>query len=267
MKNSPQAALTTLRATRPLVHNITNYVVMNFTANALLALGASPVMAHAAEEVDEMVALSGALVINIGTLSTPWVSAMQQAMQTAARLGKPIILDPVGAGATSFRNQVLVQLLAQATPTVIRGNASEIRALAGLTGSTRGVDSTDSSLQSIEAARILHDRHGCVVSVSGAVDVVLDGKQVALIENGHSVMSQVTGMGCSASSVAAAFCAGGGSMFEAAVAAATTMGVCGEMAAERSTLPGSFQIHFLDALAEISPELLTEKAKIAWQEI
>eukprot|EP01034_Spumella_vulgaris_P014916 gene14916-19057_t len=151
MKFNLAENLTELRAKSPLVHNITNFVVMNYTANALLAIGASPVMAHAIEEVEDMVALAGALVINIGTLSPAWVEGMKRAMLAAVKFGKPIILDPVGAGATVYRNVTLTKLLNTASPALIRGNASEILALAGSNIQTKGVDSTASSTDSIQA--------------------------------------------------------------------------------------------------------------------
>ncbi|TLV00987.1 hydroxyethylthiazole kinase [Dyadobacter luticola] len=256
--------LQTLRSASPLVHNITNYVVMNYTANALLALGASPVMAHALEEVEEMVTIAGALVVNIGTLSSHWVEAMKLAMKTAAKLGKPIILDPVGAGATSYRNNVLAELLETAPPTIIRGNGSEILALAGASIKTKGVDSTVSSTDSIEAAYALSKKFGSVVSVSGAVDVIVKGNQAAYISNGVPLMTRVTGMGCSASAIAGAYGAVVKDPFEAAISAAATMGVCGELAFREAKSPGSFQIAFLDTLAEITPAHLTELAKIKY---
>lgn len=252
--------LAELRAQSPLVHNITNFVVMNYTANALLAIGASPVMAHAIEEVEDMVAIAGALVINIGTLSPLWVEGMKKAMLAAVKLSKPIILDPVGAGATPYRNQVLSELLTTASPTLIRGNASEILALAGANIQTKGVDSTASSTDSIQAAKLLSDQYGCVVSVSGATDVIVSGEKIAYVENGVSLMTRVTGMGCSASAIAGAFCAVQADAFQAAVSAAALMGVCGEKAFEKAKLPGSFQIAFLDALAEVTPEVLQRLA-------
>ena len=254
--------LETLRAQSPLVHNITNFVVMNFTANALLAIGASPVMAHAVEEVEDMVSIAGALVINIGTLSPQWVDGMKQAMKKAADLNKPIILDPVGAGATPYRNRVLTELLNIASPTIIRGNASEIMALAGSNIKTKGVDSTARSTDSLEAAVALSKRYGAVVSVSGATDVIVNGDKIAYVENGVALMTRITGMGCSASAIAGAFAAIEKDAFHAAVCAATMMGVCGELAYEKATLPGSFQIAFLDALSEINPEKLGELARI-----
>ncbi|GGM79077.1 hydroxyethylthiazole kinase [Dyadobacter beijingensis] len=257
-----EANLEKLRASAPLVHNITNFVVMNFTANALLAVGASPVMAHAAEEVEDMVTIAGALVVNIGTLSPQWVDGMKLAMKKAAESGTPIILDPVGAGATPYRNRVLAELLETAPPTIIRGNGSEILALAGASIQTKGVDSTADSTGSIGAAHALSERFGSVVSVSGAVDVIVQGNRTGWVSNGVPLMTKVTGMGCSATAIAGAFAAICADPFEAAVSAAATMGVCGELAYRNAKLPGSFQIAFLDTLADISPAHLAELSKI-----
>jgi hydroxyethylthiazole kinase len=262
MKFNLAKNLAIIRKESPLVHNITNFVVMNYTANALLAIGASPVMAHAIEEVEDMAAIAGALVINIGTLSPPWVEGMKKAIRAATKLGKPVILDPVGAGATSYRNEVLSELLAVASPTLIRGNGSEILALAGASIQTKGVDSTTISTDSIQAARLLSERYGCVVSVSGATDVIVSGNKVAYVKNGVPLMTRVTGMGCSASAIAAAFCAIQQDAFDAAVSAAVLMGVCGEKALEKAASPGSFQIAFLDALAEITSEMLERMARV-----
>jgi hydroxyethylthiazole kinase len=254
--------LAQLRAKSPLVHNITNFVVMNYTANALLAIGASPVMAHALEEVEDMVAIAGALVINIGTLSPVWVEGMKKAMIAAVKSGKPIILDPVGAGATAYRNATLSELLNTASPTLIRGNASEILALAGSNIQTKGVDSTANSTDSLQAARLLSQKYGCVVSVSGAVDVVVSGEKVAFVDNGVPLMTKITGMGCSASAIAGAFFAIQPNGFEAAVSAAAMMGVCGEKAFGIAQSPGSFQISFLDLLSELSPVEFAESAVV-----
>lgn len=260
-----QSNLEKLRASAPLVHNITNFVVMNFTANALLAVGASPVMAHAVEEVEDMVSIAGALVINIGTLSSHWVEGMKLAMKKAADLGKPIILDPVGAGATPYRNKVLTELLETVPPTIIRGNGSEILALAGANVQTKGVDSTTDSVDSIGAAQALSARFGSVVSVSGAVDVIVHGNRTGWVSNGVPLMTKVTGMGCSASAIAGAFAAVCNDPFEAAVSAAATMGVCGELAYRHAKLPGSFQIAFLDTLAEVSPAHLAELSRVKFE--
>jgi len=237
-----------VRDRAPLVLNITNYVVMNSTANALLAIGASPVMAHAVDEVEDMVALAGALVINIGTLSEPWVAAMLKAGRAAHRRRIPIVLDPVGCGATAYRTRTAQTLLNEVHPSIVRGNASEIRALAGAGGGARGVDSRQSPDEVLEDARLLSRNAGCVVSVSGAVDLVVDDARVAKIANGHPMMTRVTGMGCTASAVTGALAAVNPSSFDAASHAMVLMGVAGEMTVERAAGPGSFQMHFLDVL-------------------
>ena len=176
-----------IREEAPLVHNITNYVVMNTTANALLAIGASPVMAHAAEEVEEMVAMARALVLNIGTLSVPWIEAMFKAAQEARRRSIPVVLDPVGSGATKFRTEVAQRLLHVAPPAILRGNASEIRSLVYADGATKGVDSTHSPEETIESARALYERYGCIVSVSGATDIIIGAGTLIRVRNGDPV--------------------------------------------------------------------------------
>lgn len=251
-----------LRKTAPLVHNITNFVVMNNTANALLACGGSPIMAHACEEVDEMIQICGATVINIGTLDATTVPAMEQALVAAKRLGKPAVLDPVGAGATTFRNEVLHRLLETAPPAFIRGNASEIMSLAGSNVVTKGVDSTESSLNSLAPARGLSQQYGCVVCVSGGVDLVVCGAQTAYLHNGSPMMEKVTGMGCTASAILGAFAAVVPDRFEAAVAATAFMGVCGEIAAERSAGPGTLQLNILDVFYTLSREQFLERVTI-----
>lgn len=240
--------LSDIRTRVPLIHNITNYVVMNTTANALLALGASPVMAHAIDEVEEMVRLSKALVINMGTLSPTWVEAMARAAKAAAQVGIPTLLDPVGCGSTTYRTQTALALLAAARPAVIRANASEIRALARCVGDTKGVDSRCTPEEVTGEASALSRAFGCVVSVSGPVDLVIAGGQVARVHNGHPLMSKVTGMGCTASAITGAFLAVEPDAFEAAVLGMVTMGVTGELAVKSAKGPGSFQVCFLDAM-------------------
>lgn len=237
-----------LREEAPLVHNITNYVVMNTTANALLAVGASPVMAHALEEVEEMVDLARALVVNLGTLSPPWIEAMFVACRRAGERGLPIVLDPVGAGATRFRTESAQRLLRQTAATVIRGNPSEIRALCYAEQGTRGVDSRHGSEEALEAAQALAERHGCVVTVSGATDLIVSGGAIVRVANGHPWMPRVTGLGCTASALIGAFCAVNPDPARAAAHAMAVTGIAGEMAAEQARGPGSFQVHFLDAL-------------------
>ncbi|PMP94299.1 MAG: hydroxyethylthiazole kinase, partial [Candidatus Aminicenantes bacterium] len=198
--------LNKIRTRSPLVHNITNYVVMNLTANALLSIGASPVMAHAVEEVEDMVGLAAAVVINIGTLSSRWVEAMARAIK-AERKKIPVILDPVGAGATPYRTQTARQLLSEGPVAIIRGNGSEIRALVEDQARTKGVDSLEGSEAAIEAAGKLSQDFGCVVSISGATDIIIQNDAIIRIANGHPLMPRVTGLGCTASAVTGAFAA------------------------------------------------------------
>lgn len=239
----------------PLVHNITNFVVMNNTANALLAIGASPVMAHATEEVEEMVAISSALVINVGTLSPRWVDAMEVAMVRAKKLGVPIVYDPVGAGATSYRNQVNARLLQAAAPDVIRGNGSEIMALAQSGGiKTKGVDSTASSDSAINAARMLSEQLGSVVVISGKTDYIVSGGCTLENKFGTPLMTAVTGMGCTATAICGAFTAVERDFARAAQAAMELMGRAGEAALAKTNSPASFQIAFIDSLYELRTE-------------
>jgi hydroxyethylthiazole kinase len=257
-------ALLRVRAAAPVVHSITNYVVMNATANALLAIGASPVMAHAPQEVEEMVGIAHALVLNLGTLSEAWIEAMVLAGRAAGRRGIPIVLDPVGAGATSYRTNTARRLIAELSPTIVRGNASEIRALAMDAVATRGVDSMHGSEESLDAARALSEAHGCVVSMSGATDIIVSGARVARVHNGVPMMTRVTGTGCTASALTGALAAVASSPFEAATQTMVVLGVAGEIAAERATGSGSFQIHLLDALSGLEPGELERRARVEW---
>lgn len=251
-----------VRLESPLVHNVTNFVVMNWTANCLLAIGASPVMAHAPEELDEMVALSRALVVNIGTLSRDWVESMRLSLRAAQGLERPMVLDPVGAGATRFRTRTLRDFLEETPPTVLRGNASEILALNSDQGETKGVDSSHASDAALEAARELSKRHGCVVCVSGAVDYVVHESKSARIVNGAQIMTRITGMGCAATALIGAFVAVQPSPFRATVSAMTVMGVAGELAASQAKGPGSFQPAFLDALHSIDESTLRSHSRL-----
>jgi hydroxyethylthiazole kinase len=246
----------------PIVHNITNYVVMNNTANALLAIGASPVMAHAEEEVEEMVNIASALVINIGTLSERWIKAMFKAARRARGKGIPVILDPVGAGATDYRTKTARDLIASEPPTIIRGNASEIMALYDDKSKTKGVDSAASSDTAIDIAQRLSETYKCVVCVSGAVDYVIDKERIMKIKNGHPLMSKVTGLGCTASALCGAFAAVEKSAFAATVEAMAVMGIAGEMAAGVAAGPGSLQTHFLDILYRLTENDIKQNLKI-----
>ncbi|MBF0570263.1 MAG: hydroxyethylthiazole kinase [Candidatus Omnitrophica bacterium] len=246
----------------PLIHNITNYVVMNTTANALLAVGASPVMAHAVEEVEEMTGLARALVINIGTLSVPWVEAMIKAGKEAHRLKIPVVFDPVGCGATQFRTVCAQKLIQEIHPTVIRGNASEVRSLLRAGSGTKGVDSRHASHEVLDEARELSRTAGCVVSVSGEVDLIVEGDKTVRVANGHPMMSKVTGMGCTASAITGAFISVNPKALSAAAHAMALMGIAGEIAVKRSAGPGSFQLNFLDTLYSIQGSDIEEYLKM-----
>ena len=253
-----------VRERRPLVHNITNYVVMNVTANALLACGASPVMAHAAEEVEEMVAYAGALVLNIGTLSSPWIEAMLKAGKRANALKIPVILDPVGSGATRLRTDTARRLIEEISIGVIRGNSSEILSLAkeGPETATKGVDSVHTVDQATQTAMALAVELKTVVAITGAVDLVTDGKRVGRVMNGHEMMSKVTGTGCTATVIIGAFLAVDPDPFRAAATGLAYFGLAGEKAAVKGLGPGSFQTELLDTLFLMKEEDLKAGAKI-----
>ncbi|SFF41044.1 hydroxyethylthiazole kinase [Sunxiuqinia elliptica] len=251
------ADLTALRKNVPLVHNITNFVVMNNTANALLAVGASPVMAHAIEEVADMVRIAASLVINMGTLNPQWVDGMLQAGAAAKQKGIPVVFDPVGVGATPYRNQVATQIIATCQPSIIRGNASEIMALAKENIATKGVDSTIAADSALEAAKRLADQTGAVVVISGVEDFITNGEQVISIKNGSTLMPKVTGMGCTASAITGAFAAINENALQAAAHAMAVMGIAGELSAAKVAGPGSLQTVFIDTLYQLSEEEIT----------
>ncbi len=251
------ASLDALRSNSPLVHCITNYVAMNFNANALLAVGASPVMAHAKEEVADMTRIAGALVINIGTLDEQWVDSFFVAGRSMRALGRPIILDPVGSGATPYRTGVCKHLIEECRPTIIRGNGSEIMSLVDADVLSKGVDSSVSSDVALEAAKILARESGAVVVISGQTDYVTDGERVETITNGSTMMTAVTAMGCTATALIGAFAAVCDSPFDAALYAMALMGVAGERAASISHAPATLQQHFIDLLYTIDGEDLS----------
>jgi len=251
-----------VRRQAPLVHNITNYVVMNSTANALLAIGASPVMAHAPEEAEDMVNIASALVVNIGTLSAAWVNSMLKAARRAHEKGIPIIYDPVGAGATPYRTRTIRELLRTATPAIVRGNASEINAIADDAAKTRGVDSSIASESALDGARLLSAQQTCVVCISGETDHIIDKKGMVRIRNGHPLMPKVTGLGCTATALCGAFAAVDPDHFTAAAAAMAVMGIAGEIAAEKSGGPGSMQVNFIDALYNLDGAAIERRLKL-----
>ncbi len=237
-----------MRAARPLVHNITNYVAMNFSANVLLAQGASPAMVHAPDEVEEFVAISSSLVVNIGTLDERWVRSMLLAATKASSLGKPWVLDPVGVGATTFRLKTCQSLLAL-KPSIVRGNAAEIMTLAGAEAvAAKGVDSLAGSSDAVEAARRLAKSTGGVVVVSGATDFVTDGRRVVAIHGGVEMMTLVTAAGCALSATVAAMAAVSQDRMAAGVVACALFKAAAEAAAARASGPGALAVAFLDAL-------------------
>jgi hydroxyethylthiazole kinase len=255
-------SLRRLRERKPLVHQITNYVVMNETANATLALGALPVMAHAREEVAEMANLASALVINIGTLSSHWIEAMLVAGRAASARGTPVVLDPVGAGATRYRTETAKRILDEVNVTVLRGNAGEVATLVGLEAEVRGVESIGGAEDPAELAREAARSLGVVASVTGAVDHVSDGERVVAIANGHPLLAAITGTGCMSSAVTGCFLAVADSPFDGAVEGLVAFGVAGEDAAREAKGPGSFHVALYDALAALDPDTLDARAKV-----
>lgn len=260
-KNNLKRDFESLRLNAPLVHNITNYVAMNFSANALLAAGASPVMAHAADEVVEMSRIAGALVINIGTLDAEWVDSMIVAGKSVNERGGVVVLDPVGVGATTYRTETAWKIINECQPSIIRGNASEIMALINSDVKSKGVDSSCFSLEAVDSAKKLALRTGAIVVVSGEIDYVTDGSRVESLANGSSMMPCVTAMGCTASSMIGAFAAVNTDLFEASLHAMALMGVAGEIAAKISAGPGSLLSNFVDTLYNMTGELLIETVR------
>jgi hydroxyethylthiazole kinase len=257
------ADLRALRERKPLVHQITNYVVMNETANATLALGALPVMAHAPQEVEELAAVAGALVLNIGTLSDHWIQGMLLAGGAANRAGVPIVLDPVGAGATRYRTATARRLLDELEIAVVRGNAAEIATLAGREAEIRGVESVGVEAGP-ELARAAAQALGCVASVTGPVDHVSDGERAHEIANGHELLGTVSGTGCMATAITGSFLAvRREAPLEAAAEALVAFGVAGEDAAVEARGPGSFHVALYDALYNLDPETIDSRAKVA----
>jgi hydroxyethylthiazole kinase len=256
-------SLARLRERKPLVHQITNYVVMNETANATLALGALPVMAHAPEEVEEMVGFAGALVLNIGTLSSHWVEAMLAAGRAANERDVPVVLDPVGVGATRYRTETAKRILDEVEIAVLRGNAGEVATLVGVAAEMRGVESIGAGGEPAEIARAAARSLGVVAAVTGPVDHVSDGERVARISNGDPMLATITGTGCMSSAVTGCFLAVAESAFDGAVEALVAFGVAGEDAARDAKGPGSFHVNLYDALAALDPATLDRRARVA----
>ena len=261
---SPGSTLASIRAQKPLVHQITNYVVMNETANATLALGALPVMAHAREEVEEMVGLAGAFVINIGTLSTAWVEAMLLAGRDANERGIPIVVDPVGAGATRYRTDTARRLLEELDVTVLRGNAGEVATLVGMDAEVRGVESIAAGDDPAALAREAASALDVIASVTGPVDHVSDGTTVLRVANGHELLATVSGTGCMSTAITGCFLAAkADEPLAAAAEALAAFGIAGEDAATDARGPGTFHAALYDALYNLDPETLDSRLRIS----
>lgn len=257
------ADLALIREKRPLVHQITNYVVMNITANITLLVGASPVMAHTREEVVDMVGLAGALVLNPGTLEPAWVEAMMMAGKRAGELGIPVVLDPVGAGATPYRTETNLKFLEELDLSIIRGNSGEIGALSGAGGTVVGVDSIEGVADPAEVTSAAARSWGNVVAITGERDIISNGETAVAVDNGHRWLTSVTGTGCMATTMIASFAAVEEDHLVAAAAALACYGLAAEIGAGEAGGPGTFQAAMFDALYNMTPERLEEGARIS----
>ncbi len=253
MVEQAKSLLTKIKQENPLILNLTNSVTVDFVANGLLSLGASPVMSHAEEEMEDLISIARAVVINLGTLDERFIKLCALACKTANRLSIPLILDPVGVGASQYRTNTSLQFITDFNISIVRGNASEMMALAGSAGKTKGVDSTADSTQAIASAHYLAKNYGVTVAISGQTDVIVDHQQTVQLERGSPMMPKVTGTGCLLSAVVGAFHAIEADRFTAAAAATWFYGICGETAAENAAGPGSFRTAFLDALYTVVP--------------
>lgn len=239
-----------IRQIHPLIHNITNLVVMPTTANFLLALGAAPIMAHAQEELVEIIQLAQALVINIGTPDETWLAAIKQAQHAALKRNIPIVFDPVGAGASRYRTQASLTIIQRGID-VIRGNASEIMALLDTSITTKGVDSTQISSHALASAQTLAEQYRCIVVVSGQIDFIVSATQTIALNYGTPLLTKVVGMGCSLTAMIASFLAINPETLKACVHAMAWMGLVSEYAEKKSTGPGSFYSQLLDSLYSV----------------
>lgn len=261
--------LRAVREKKPLVHHITNYVTVNDCANIVLAIGASPIMADDIDEVEAITAISSALVLNIGTLNSRTAASMFAAGKKANELNIPVILDPVGAGASELRNRTIERLLKEINIAVLRGNMSEIRFVAGLQVTTRGVDASEADQKSEKeigrnTAEKVAKQFGCVAAITGATDIVSDGKRTVYIENGTNLLSSVTGTGCMCTSLVGAFCGAATDFLIAATGGILSMGIAGELAAESAGDKGngSFHVAIVDEISKLNAETLVKRAKI-----
>ncbi|MGB9813221.1 MAG: hydroxyethylthiazole kinase [Thermovenabulum sp.] len=258
-----EGLLTKVRSQKPLVHHITNIVTVNDCANITLAVGALPVMAHALEEVEDMVKAASSLVLNIGTLTPEQVEAMIKAGKKANELGIPVVLDPVGAGATPLRTESTWRILNEVKVSVIKGNSAEIGVLAGAGGEIRGVEAVKSSENLLTAAKNMAKALRSIVVITGATDIVTDGHRVAYVDNGHYLMGTITGTGCMLASVIGGFCGAERDYFKASIAALVVFGLAGELAAKRPEVrgPASFKTCFFDEIYNITEEKIKGGSK------
>ena len=247
---------------RPLIHNITNMVAMNDSANIILAVGGLPVMAHAQEEVGEMVKAAGALVLNIGTLTPEQIESMIIAGKVANSLKIPVILDPVGAGATNLRTESALRLQEKIKINIVRGNFAEISILAGLKGNIKGVESIGTEKNSVEIACSLARKYNQVAIITGKQDVVTDGKTVIEIDNGSPMLGTITATGCMVTSLIATFAAVGEDYLLASTGALVCFGLAGERAAVKAQGPGSFKVNLFDEIYNLNEKIISEGLKV-----
>ncbi len=256
-----------VRSKKPLIHNITNYVTVNDCANVVLAIGASPIMADDINEAADITSISSALVINIGTLNKRTVESMILSGIKANEKGIPVIFDPVGAGASTFRNEVTRNILDKVKISVLRGNLSEVSYIAGLNATTKGVDASETDIEANDSTAVAKKaaaKLGCIAAVTGAIDIISDGKNVVTISNGHKMLSNVTGTGCMTTALVGSFCGAERDYFKAAVAGVTVMGIAGEIAYEAAGHKGtgSYHIAIIDSISKMDENIFGEKAKI-----
>jgi hydroxyethylthiazole kinase len=251
-----------IKKTKPLLHHITNFVVMNDTANLTLHLGALPVMAHAKEEMEEMVAMAGTLILNPGTLNVEWVESMNIAGKKANSLDIPVVLDPVGAGATTYRTKTNMDFLQNLHIAVLRGNSGEIGALSGAGGKVKGVESIEGVQNPELVAPKMAKEYNNVVVITGKRDIIASDKDLYYVDNGHELLSTITGTGCMSTTMIGAFTAVEKDYALASAAALATFGFAAEIAAKKSNGPASFKVALLDIVYNLLPEQIEEGAKI-----
>ena len=258
-----------VRNNKPLVHNITNYVTVNDCANILLALGASPIMADDIKEAADITKISSALVINIGTLNERTIQSMIASGKKANELNIPVVFDPVGAGASEFRNETTKRIIEEVKISVLRGNMSEIKFISGLESTTKGVDASERDMQNgndegVQVAENLANKLKCTVAITGATDIISDGERVAILENGNKMLSNVTGTGCMTSALVGGFCGAGSDYFIGAISGIMSMGIAGEIAFEKAGQigTGSFHIAIIDAISNLNSKIIKNMAKI-----